>query len=145
MNPKTGPLPEFTKLIEFGAPDECWRWRGNYTTDGYGTYGWHRAHRKSWERFKGQSIRGRGIVRHSCDHRWCVNPAHLLIGDHSDNVRDRVERDRSAKGERNGRSVLTQAQVDEIRSSRLTRRELAEAYGVSARAISKIINRETWK
>lgn len=31
------------------------------------------------------------VVRHMCDRRWCINPAHLQIGTQSDNMNDRYK------------------------------------------------------
>lgn len=50
------------------------------------------AHRHVWEQAHGQRIPKGGVVRHTCDNKRCVNPAHLLLGTTSDNVRDAVER-----------------------------------------------------
>ena len=137
-------LPPFPSLIDFRSPDECWPWLGHLTPDGYGVYGWYRAHRVSWETFKGQSA-WRYIIRHSCDNPKCVNPAHLFIGTHADNVADRVLRDRSAKGEGNGRSKLTEAQVLAILSSPLDRFYLAGIYNISPDTVRKIRSGKLWK
>ena len=37
-----------------------------------------------------------GLVLHSCDNDWCINPAHLRLGTHAENMRDRSDRKRSA-------------------------------------------------
>ena len=49
------------------------------------------------------------VIRHTCDNRWCINPDHLIEGSHNDNVQDRVSRQRSAIGEKNGRSKLIES------------------------------------
>lgn len=85
------------------------------------------------------------IVRHKCDTRLCCNPDHLIIGSHVDNVMDRVERNRSAKGTHNGRAKLTEDNVREIRKSNLPLKELSTIYNVDPRAIRRIIDNKTWK
>ena len=55
-----------------------------------------RAHRLAYCHANGvtlESIAG-FEVRHSCDNPPCINPAHLLLGTHTDNMRDMFERDR---------------------------------------------------
>ena len=37
-----------------------------------------------------------GSVLHSCDNPLCVNPKHLRLGTHKQNMQDRAERDRTA-------------------------------------------------
>jgi HNH endonuclease len=65
----------------------CWLWPGRRHSDGYGMYGQKRAHRVVFELTHGPLTREQ-IVLHSCDVKCCVNPAHLSVGTHSDNMRD---------------------------------------------------------
>lgn len=43
------------------------------------------------------SIKGK-VVRHTCDNPRCINPLHLVLGNHQDNMDDRTIRGRNAKG-----------------------------------------------
>ncbi len=95
--------------------------------------------------YKGTPKRGM-VIRHTCDNRKCINPNHLIIGTHQDNVKDRVKRGRSAKGVRNGRSKLTEKQALVIyKDKKSTRTELARKYGVDRQVIRKIQIGETWR
>jgi hypothetical protein len=104
----------------------------------------HLLHRLVYEKENGK-IPDNMIIRHTCDKGDCINPNHLIIGTHEDNVKDRVERGRSAIGENNGRSKLKPGQVCEIRKSNLPPMRLAEIYNVDRKAIIQIIERKTWK
>lgn len=37
-----------------------------------------------------------GSVLHACDNRLCINPKHLRLGTHKQNMHDRAERDRTS-------------------------------------------------
>lgn len=86
------------------------------------------------------------VVRHKCDNPNCINPEHLELGTHADNVRDRVERNRSAKGSNNGRAKLTEDDVRYIRSGEITNKsELARMFKVDHKTIRQILKFEIWK
>lgn len=86
------------------------------------------------------------VVRHTCDNPRCINPAHLIGGTHADNVRDRVERNRSAIGSRNGRAKLTEGRVRKIRRNNVeTISGLSREYKVSRRLIKLIKDNKCWK
>lgn len=86
------------------------------------------------------------IVRHTCDNTMCCNPGHLVLGTHADNVADRVIRDRSAKGENNGRAKLSKAQVLLIRGDLTTpKAHLAKQFNVDRKLIRSIQQGEIWK
>jgi len=86
------------------------------------------------------------VVRHICDNRKCINPSHLILGTHEDNVADRVKRGRSATGSNNGRSKLIPEQVLFIRNNLDVKiSELAKKYSVDPKVISDIRNGKMWK
>ena len=87
------------------------------------------------------------VARHTCDHPWCINPDHIVDGTQADNVHDMESRGRANHviGEANGRSILTKAQVIEIKASNLLQRELASLYGVARQTIGEIKRGVNWK
>jgi hypothetical protein len=86
------------------------------------------------------------VVRHLCNNPSCINPEHLKIGTHYDNVQDRVRSNRSAIGINNGRSKLKEKDVIEIKSNNKTSlTDLAIIYDVTTKVISNIKNNKNWK
>lgn len=61
------------------------------------------AHRLSYELRYDVLLSKDQLVLHRCDTPACVNPKHLFLGTHEDNVRDMVNKNRQAKGRSNGR------------------------------------------
>jgi len=106
------------------------------------------ASRVAYQLWKGDIPEGQ-VVRHTCDNPLCVNPDHLLLGTHQDNIRDKVERGRgrvphNTIGERNPQSKLTEEQVREIRQSTQTA-EFVRRFGVCRSTIQSIRRGDTWK
>jgi len=96
-----------------------------------------KAHRHVYKLYNGD-IPESVLIRHTCDERTCINPAHLIPGSHADNIRDAVERGRM-------HSKLTKEQVLEIRAIRTgTFTEIAKKYNVSPATISGIKNGKSW-
>ncbi len=113
---------------------ECWLWTGCTRPDGYG---WvmragkaQLTHRYSYSLVSELPA----TLRHTCDVRACVKPAHLQPGTHQDNMVDMSLRGRGA----NQKVGLKGRQA--IRASSLSRAELCRAFGVSGGTISRIIN-----
>jgi hypothetical protein len=94
-NPKKLIEDQSTPMAECG----CWFWNGTLS-NGYGKMGRQLAHRLSWEAFNGPIPDGL-FVLHKCDTPPCVNPDHLFLGTHGDNVRDCL-----AKGRHKGRQLV---------------------------------------
>jgi hypothetical protein len=84
------------------------------------------------------------VVRHKCDNRQCINPEHLEVGTHADNVKDMDQRGRRAVGERNNQAKLTEAAVLVIKGSDTNAKELAEKFGVGVDAINRVRQGKTW-
>jgi len=136
----------------------CHLWTAAIMSSGYGAFGLNGktvlSHRVAYELYVGPIPEGDGYhgtcVRHTCDNPLCVNPAHLEVGTHQDNMDDKVERDRAARhtGESNGLAKLTEADVLDIRAryaaGGVTQRELAEEYGVNQSLVSYIKNKHIW-
>jgi hypothetical protein len=130
----------------------CWEWLGAKNQWGYGRftrdYKQIMAHRDVYERVNGVIPAG-GVLMHKCDNPGCVNPDHLEVGTHSLNQADKTLKGRQAKGEQKGQSILTEAQVLEIRSKYrprlVTYAMLAHEYGVSRDTLQKAVRGIYWK
>lgn len=131
-------------------PDSgCWLWIGSTVTCGYGiwhAHGQHTAHRASYVMHKGP-IPGGLHVLHKCDRPGCVNPDHLFLGTHQDNMADLRTKGRAygAKGIANFGAKLTELQVLSIMADPRPALMLAEQYGVSKTSIDHIRNGKTWR
>lgn len=144
-------VDDFWGRVAIGGPDECWDWQAGGNSSGYGMffYGGRMkyVHRLAWEFANKQIIPEGMYVLHSCDRKFCCNPAHLRIGTPADNMRDKVERGRSAKGEQHNMCKLTEANVREIRemaASGQTQSAIAERFGVMQPQISRIVTGRRW-
>ncbi len=124
---------DFWASVEQG-PD-CWLWQGTRNPEGYGMLWWGGrvigAHRVS-VRLSGRVQLPGQVVRHTCDNPPCVNPAHLLVGTSSENIRDAYERGRMPFPSATRWEQLT---ADEITGA-FDRREAGEPVVTIARTIN---------
>ena len=133
----------------------CWLWLGGLNKHGYpkanknigGRIVDRLGHRVSYEAYKGEIPKGKQVLHH-CDVRSCVNPDHLYVGTHDDNMRDIRERRRMPpqNGENNHNAKLTNADVETIRESpKLSKGFLAYAFGVLPEQIRRIRKHDRWR
>lgn len=136
---------KFWTRIAGGQDVECWEWQGRKNQKGYGRFGRDMAHRVAYELTKGPIPEGL-IIRHRCDNPACCNPKHLLVGTHSDNSQDALERGRFAIGHRHGHAKLNEDAIRYIRRNpeKLTGAQLAEKFSVSPSTISYARSGRTW-
>ena len=134
--------------VERGA-NGCWVWVGD-TANGYGV-AWignrkFVAPRVFYELFNGAGTAEGLEVCHKCDNPACVNPEHLFIGDHAENMADAKNKKRMQKGEARPTSKLTEEDVVLIRkqATLMSMREQGRRFGVSHEIIRRVIHKTGW-
>lgn len=146
-------------LAKTKKTETCWLWQGTaFSKAGHGrlyvgsrTDGTRRnalVHREAWKCFRGQ-IPGGLQVLHRCDVPNCVNPEHLFLGTATENMRDRDQKQRQARGSRQGLAKLTEQDVLAIREAHGKKRSdlssLAKEYGVTYNNVRAVVLRQTWR
>lgn len=137
-------VASFFSRVEIKGPNDCWVWRGCTYNCGYGSFKWRGkmrgANRVAWEIAHGQDAPDDMDVLHSCDNRLCVNPMHLALGTHRENMLDMHRKDRCTI------SVLKSDQVREIRKmlKERSRKEIAEHFGVKIHVIHGVASGRTY-
>lgn len=138
----------WSKVDKTSNPNGCWEWLGTVNHLGYGKtkfQGKHMTtHRVAWLLTYGVTP---NFLLHSCDNAKCANPSHLREGTPQENMKDKVERNRSAKGEGHGMSKLKDSDVRQIKqmlASGDTQTRIAEMFGVSQFLVSCIKLGKNW-
>lgn len=95
-------LERFEEKFEPVTESGCWIWTASVHGGGYGLFhtGLQRrkgkmeyAHRVSYELYNGVDPLEEEVC-HKCDVTSCVNPSHLFLGSHKDNMEDMMEKGR---------------------------------------------------
>lgn len=79
----------------------CWIWIATIQTQGYGMFcirenEYRLATHVSWELEHGKPFPSPLHALHRCDNPPCVNPDHIFIGTHQDNMADMLRKGRAA-------------------------------------------------
>ena len=125
--------------------DGCWIWTGNKYLNGYGqltkrVWGAGYAHQWACHHWNNSPLPiPKGYcIKHSCDNRLCVNPAHLSYGTVQENIQEMIERNPAAMG----RKPPTDQELENLRkmmSENIPRREMARRIGHSRHWMDRII------
>jgi hypothetical protein len=145
----------------------CLVWTGPVDKDGYGEIydGTKRirVHHLAWVRVNGPVPEGI-LLRHVvCDNPPCCEESHLAPGTQADNIADRHQKGRDARGDRHGSkthperiprgptSPAAKFSASEVRAIRaeydaggITKAELSRKYGMSDTSMGRLVMRQTY-
>lgn len=136
---------DWCRLVEANTTKNqngCWNWNGAKDKNGYGAvrflHARDKAHRIAWKLFRGP-IPEEMCICHACDNPSCVNPVHLFVGSKSDNMQDKVVKQRQAVAH----GPLSTQDATEMRTMYwggvASQGLIAEMFGVSQAAVSAIV------
>jgi hypothetical protein len=123
----------------------------NLDKDGYPRvhrFGKHlRMSRYVWSIANNREIPRGMLIMHTCDNPLCINPDHLRLGTHAENMQDRNLKGRCRHGSNHPHAKLNEAKVYFIKfeSTELDNKELAEMFDVKPDTIKDIRRGRSWK
>lgn len=152
MPPERKRIPLFQRFWKFVQKTEgCWLWIGAVNDKGYGQIQQGRglgavlAHRVSYLIHFGEFDESLEVC-HSCDNPPCVNPSHLFLGTHQDNMDDMVRKNRGVFGHCSIPDELAE-QVKEMRQRGMSYERIGKELGVCGATAWASINggRKRWR
>ena len=118
----------------------CLEWRGSISRCGYGRARYFGrvmfAHRVAYMLECGEIPAG-FCVLHRCDNPRCINPKHLFLGTHEENMNDMWMKGR-------GNSKINRDDANAIYKSDASNKHLSLKYGLSERTIRHIRTGRAW-
>lgn len=160
----------WSNVDKSAGPEGCWLWLPRRNWAGYGSFSIHGkvspASRVAWEMAHGPIPVGMEVC-HNCpggDNPACVNPAHLWLGTHQQNMQDMIRKGRGLTGAKHSSKLHPEsvARGESVAGARLTAElvrtlraeyaagnvsysELEVRYGVSRAAIHRAVTRVSWR
>lgn len=146
----SGKTPDERFESKIDKTGSCWMWTGWVGGPAGKQYGYIRINGKRLRAHKYAYMKayatdpGGLLVCHICDVKTCVNPEHLFLGTHQDNVDDMIK-----KGRKRIFSKLSSVDVLKIRemfsTGKFFHKDLAKLFKVSQSNITAIINNKRWQ
>lgn len=140
------PIPILQRFEASYTPEPntgCWLWHKSVLSrDGYGGIVFEgkkqSAHRVSFKLFNGPILDGLHVL-HGCDTPSCVNPSHLRLGTHIENMNEMAAKGRAnaPTGRKHYRWISdeTRAQVVRLAKQKVLKREIAAMFGISLKTV----------
>ncbi len=146
---------EYLKAVELRflrfttKSDGCWEWTGYKDKFGYGKLtlmdgrysqgaSWS-AHCVSALLYLGFDREAGLQVNHACGHSGCVNPAHLYVGTHRENMDDAIRMGEQSRGEKHGMATASDDDVAWARaqyaSGEMTQTAIGKVLGVTQECV----------
>jgi len=129
------------RKVEYDPNGGCWLSLYSPDRHGYGRFKLGQrcvsVHRVAYQTLVGPVPEGMHVL-HLCDVRACINPNHLFLGTHKDNMADRTAKGRDGRVA-GGHHKLTPSQIEEAMRLRMggimSRGAIAKKFGVNGSTI----------
>lgn len=140
----------FETKFRVNPQNGCWEWTTTFFSNGYALFYWgvingkevtRKGSRVAWELYRGP-IPDDLHVLHTCDNKKCVNPDHLFLGTHQDNMDDKRHKGRQHTGEQLYNFKRTQeltARVVKLRSQGMKISQIRQELGIGNTTVHRCL------